>query len=58
MAGPLARLAPGPVKPLVWIGLLGLASTRIMLLAHYASDVAAGLIIGAGLGKAVRKLAE
>jgi membrane-associated phospholipid phosphatase len=58
IAGPLARLAPGPVKPLVWIGLLGLASTRIMLLAHYASDVAAGLIIGAGLGKAVRKLAE
>jgi membrane-associated phospholipid phosphatase len=58
MAGPLARLAPRPVKPLVWIGLLGLASTRIMLLAHYASDVAAGLIIGAGLGKAVRKLAE
>jgi membrane-associated phospholipid phosphatase len=58
IAGPLARLAPGPVKPLVWIGLLGLASTRIMLLAHYASDVGAGLIIGAGLGKAVRKLAE
>ena len=27
-----------------------------MLLAHYANDVAAGLIIGAGLGKAVRKL--
>lgn len=58
LAGPLVRLAGGPAKPLVWIGLLGLASTRIMLLAHYASDVAAGLIIGAELGKAVRKLTE
>jgi membrane-associated phospholipid phosphatase len=58
VAGPLARLAPRSAKPLIWIGLLGLASTRIMLLAHYASDVAAGLIMGAGLGKAVRKLTE
>jgi membrane-associated phospholipid phosphatase len=56
LAGPLVRLAPRSAKPLIWISLLGLASTRIMLLAHYASDVAAGLIIGAGLGKAVRKL--
>jgi undecaprenyl-diphosphatase len=56
VAGPLVRLAPRSAKPLVWISLLGLASTRIMLLAHYASDVAAGLIIGAGLGKTVRKL--
>jgi membrane-associated phospholipid phosphatase len=29
-----------------------------MLLAHYASDVAAGLIIGAGIGKLVRRLTE
>jgi membrane-associated phospholipid phosphatase len=29
-----------------------------MLLAHYASDVVAGLALGAGLGKAVRKLTE
>jgi len=43
---------------LLWAGLLGLASTRILLLAHYASDVAAGLVLGAGLGKAVRKLTE
>jgi membrane-associated phospholipid phosphatase len=58
LAGPLVRLAPRSAKPLVWISLLGLAPTRIMLLAHYVSDVAAGLIIGAGLGKAVRKLTE
>jgi membrane-associated phospholipid phosphatase len=56
IAGPLSRLASQPVRPLVWIGILGLASTRILLLAHYASDVAAGLCLGAGLGKAVRRL--
>jgi undecaprenyl-diphosphatase len=58
IAGPLVRLAPEPVRPLVWAGILGLASTRILLLAHYASDVVAGLAIGACLGKAVRKLTE
>lgn len=56
IAGSLTRLAPARLKPLVWAGLLGLAATRILLLAHYASDVAAGLAIGAGLGRAVRKL--
>jgi len=58
IAAPLARLAPAHVRPLVWAGIVGLASTRILLLAHYASDVVAGLAIGAGLGKAVRKLTE
>jgi membrane-associated phospholipid phosphatase len=29
-----------------------------MLLAHYASDVAAGLAMGAGLGKMVQNLTE
>jgi len=56
IAGPLSRLASQPLKPLLWTGILGLASTRIMLLAHYASDVAAGLIIGAGIGRLVRRL--
>jgi undecaprenyl-diphosphatase len=58
IAGPMARLAPRHLRPLVWAGILGLASTRIMLLAHYPSDVVAGLAIGAGLGKAVRQLTE
>ena len=58
IAGALTRLAPAHIKPLVWTGLLGLASTRILLLAHYASDVAAGLAIGAGLGKVIRKLTD
>jgi membrane-associated phospholipid phosphatase len=55
---PMSRLAPKQFRPLVRIGILGLASTRTMLLAHYASDVVAGLAIGAALGKAVRKLTE
>jgi undecaprenyl-diphosphatase len=58
IAGPLARLAPEPARPLVWAGIFGLAATRIMLLAHYASDVAAGLAMGASLGMAVRNLTE
>ena len=56
--GPVARLAPTYLRPFVWAGLLGLASTRIMLLAHYASDVVSGLAIGAALGKTVRKLTQ
>jgi undecaprenyl-diphosphatase len=58
LAGPLARLTPKRIRPLLLVGLLGLASTRILLLAHYASDVVAGLVLGAGLGKGVRKLTE
>jgi membrane-associated phospholipid phosphatase len=58
IAGALTRLAPVRLKPLVWTGLLGLASTRVLLLAHYVSDVAAGLVIGAGLGRVVRKLTD
>jgi len=58
IAGPLSRLTPKRARPLVWAGLLGLAGTRIMLLAHYASDVLAGLVLGATLSKAVRKLTK
>jgi membrane-associated phospholipid phosphatase len=58
IAGPLARVVPEPARPLVWVGILGLAATRVMLLAHYASDVAAGLAMGAGLGKMVQNLTE
>ena len=58
IAGPLTRLVPESGRPLVWAGILGLAATRVMLLAHYASDVAAGLAMGAGLGKMVQNLTE
>src|SRR5712672_2995537 len=51
-AGSVARLVPAPARPFVWPAMLALASVRVMLLAHYATDVAAGLLIGAGLNKA------
>jgi membrane-associated phospholipid phosphatase len=56
IAGPLARLAPRPLRPLVWPVLAALASTRVLLLAHYPSDVAAGFGIGAAIGRLVRLL--
>jgi undecaprenyl-diphosphatase len=58
IAGPLMRLVSPRARLLIGAGLLGVASTRILLLAHYTSDVAAGLAIGAGLGTIVHKLTE
>lgn len=58
IAGPLLRLASRRQQPLVGLGLLALASTRVLLLAHYLTDVAAGLMIGAGLGRIARCLSE
>jgi membrane-associated phospholipid phosphatase len=51
----LALLAPPRWRPLVWPGLAALAATRILLLAHYASDVVAGLLIGLALDAALDK---
>lgn len=45
------RLAGRRVRPLLWPAALVLAATRIVLLAHYASDVAAGLVLGAMVGR-------
>jgi len=58
IAGPLLRLMPARPRPLIRLGLLGLACTRVMLLAHYVTDVVAGLVIGAALGKMVRRLSK
>jgi membrane-associated phospholipid phosphatase len=38
------------------VAILALAATRIMLLAHYVSDVVAGLALGVLLDKVVSRL--
>jgi undecaprenyl-diphosphatase len=54
----LRALAPPVLRPFVWPAALALAATRIALLAHWPSDVAAGLVVGAALdGLAGRALA-
>jgi PAP2 superfamily len=42
-----ATILPAPKRNLVWSIGLGLVLTRVVLLAHWASDVVAGLAIGA-----------
>jgi undecaprenyl-diphosphatase len=44
-------------KPLFWSIALGVASTRLAILAHWASDVVVGGLLGAGLERATRRLA-
>jgi membrane-associated phospholipid phosphatase len=56
IAGPLLRVVPRSARAPVGAGLLALAATRIWLLAHYASDVTAGLLLGAGVGKVAQTL--
>jgi undecaprenyl-diphosphatase len=56
IAGPLLRLTPPKGRPAVLTGLGALAATRVLLLAHYLSDVVAGLVIGAGIGAAITAL--
>ncbi len=58
IAGPLTALAPGWLRPLVWPLAVALAGTRTLLLAHYPSDVGAGLAMGFVLDRAVRALSR
>lgn len=44
-------------KPLFWSVALAVASTRLAILAHWASDVVVGGLLGAGLECATRRLA-
>jgi undecaprenyl-diphosphatase len=47
-AAPMLRaMAPRRLRPLIWPAAAALAATRIALLAHYPSDVAVGLAVGA-----------
>jgi membrane-associated phospholipid phosphatase len=54
MAPSAARLAPKSLRHFVWPTMFCLASTRTLILAHYPSDVAAGLGIGLATNKAVK----
>jgi undecaprenyl-diphosphatase len=54
MAPSAARLVPKSLRQLVWPTMFCLASTRTLILAHYPSDVAAGLGIGLATNKAVK----
>jgi membrane-associated phospholipid phosphatase len=55
--GALARTAhallPAPWRPVMWSALAALAASRVLLLAHYPSDVIGGLALGAGVDAAV-----
>jgi membrane-associated phospholipid phosphatase len=56
IVGSLTRLCPHRFRILVWPSITALVATRIMLLAHYVSDVAVGLVLGAAIDKLVGRL--
>lgn len=58
IAGPITSLAPGWLRPLVWPLAAALAGTRTLLLAHYPSDVGAGLALGFLIDRAVGALSR
>ena len=53
LAAGLGRLVPRRFRPVLWSTTLALASTRLLLLAHYLSDVASGLLMGVVIDRAV-----
>ena len=56
IAPSLRRIAPPSLRPAVGPALLGLAASRILLLAHYPTDVIAGLAFGTVIDRAVALL--
>jgi membrane-associated phospholipid phosphatase len=57
VAAALMRLAPPGLRPAIWPTAAALAGTRIVLLAHYATDVIGGLAIGVALERIVHGFA-
>ena len=43
-------------RALIWTACLGLAGTRVLILAHWLSDVLAGFALGYGLELAMRPI--
>jgi undecaprenyl-diphosphatase len=59
VAGCLTRFCPHRFRILVWPSIMALAATRIMLLAHYVSDVVVGLVLGVAIVRtALRSVAK
>jgi undecaprenyl-diphosphatase len=56
IAGSVARFCPRRFRRFVWPSITALAATRILLLAHYLSDVVAGLALGVALDWGVGRL--
>jgi membrane-associated phospholipid phosphatase len=56
IAGSVARFCPHRFRRFVWPSITALAATRILLLAHYLSDVVAGLALGVVLDWVVGRL--
>jgi membrane-associated phospholipid phosphatase len=54
-ASPLRQVIPRAFRPIVWPSVLALSASRILLLAHYPTDVIAGLAIGVALEKAIAR---
>ncbi len=56
-AAALSRWTPRPWRNLIWGAAAGFAATRLVLLAHWLTDVLAGFAIGTGLDAALYRLA-
>lgn len=56
LAHSTVRMTPARVRPFVWPVAAALAGTRIVLLAHYLTDVIAGLALGVMIDKIVRRV--
>jgi membrane-associated phospholipid phosphatase len=54
--GSAASRLPPVQRYAIWAAGAALVTTRVVLLAHWASDVAAGLVIGVGLERGLRRL--
>jgi membrane-associated phospholipid phosphatase len=56
LAPAVAQIVPATARPLVWPAAAALAGTRLLLLAHYLSDVLGGLALGIVINKSVARL--
>lgn len=56
LAANFSRLTRPGLRPLIWSAAATLAATRILLLAHYPTDVVAGLALGAAVDRGVKRL--